>query len=82
VPASTRSGQWVWIAPAALLLFVVLWEMSLGDFDVLTILFGTGEAGYGQGFITAPTMGCLCYSAVMALGRRWRGRSPAAGRRV
>jgi len=72
IPASARTGRWAWIAPLGLLIYVILWEFTLGDFDVVTIMFGQGEAGYGQMFITAPLMACLCYSAVMALSMRWR----------
>jgi len=72
IPTAARTGRWVWIAPAGLLVWAILWEFSLGGFDVLTTTFGHGEAGYGQLFITAPLMACLCYSAVMALRMRWR----------
>jgi hypothetical protein len=75
VPRSAPTGRWVWVAPMGFLALVVLWEFSLGDFDVLTLLFGQGEAGWVQFFNTAPTMACLCYSAVMAVGVRWRNSS-------
>ena len=71
IPTAARTGRWVWIAPTGLLVWALLWEFSLGDFDVLTIMFGQGEAGYGQMFITAPLMACLCYSGVMALRVSW-----------
>jgi hypothetical protein len=64
-PALERSGRWVWIGPAGVLVCCVLWAMSLGDFDVLTLLFGTGEAGWVNGFITLPALGCCCYSVAL-----------------
>jgi hypothetical protein len=52
VPSSRQSGRWVWTGPAGLLLFAVVSEMPLGDFNVLTVLFGTGEGGWVHFLIT------------------------------
>jgi hypothetical protein len=82
VPAAARSGRWVWTVPVALSLLAVLYEMSLGDFDMPTVFFGIGEAGWGQFFITAPTMACICYSGAMACGYWWRGRTAGTGGRA
>ena len=69
-PVSTESGRWVWAGPVVLLVCGVLWEMSLRDFDILTVLFGTGEAGWANVLITSPALACCCYSVAM----EWRTR--------
>lgn len=74
IPKSTETGRWVWIGSVAFLLFCVISEMSIGDFDIVTLLFGTGESGWVSGFITSPTMASCFYSLAMAWqhGRRSR----------
>ena len=51
--------------PVGFLVFGVAWEMSVGDFHVLTLLFGTGEEGWVNVFVTLPTISCCCYSVML-----------------
>jgi hypothetical protein len=77
VPCSHRSGQWVWVAPTVWLMFVFSWEMSRGNFNALTVAFGTGEDGWGQFFITAPLLACISYSVVMRVRLSWHSTARA-----
>lgn len=77
LPASTESGRWVWTGPVGLLVLLALWEMCLGRFDIVTLWFGTGEAGWISTLVTSPTLSCCTYSLAMEWALRRRSRSSA-----
>jgi hypothetical protein len=78
LPASTGSGRWVWTGPVGLLVFCAAWEISTERFDIISLWFGMGEAGWIKALVTWPTLACCSYSAAMRWVRRRRNR-PAAG---
>jgi len=75
LPASTRSGRWVWTGPVGLLVLFAFWEICLGRFDIITLWFGTGEAGWISTLVTSPALACCTYSAAMEWALRRRNRS-------
>ncbi len=77
LPASTESGRWVWIAPVGLLVIGTAMEMRLSSFNLMSVWFGMGEAGWMKAFITWPTLACCTYSAAMEWARRRRNGSSA-----
>lgn len=68
IPGWTGSGKWVWIGPVGLLVFSALLEIFSGHFDIITLWFGRGEAGWVSAFVTCPALACCTYSVLMA----WR----------
>ncbi len=77
LPASTESGRWVWAAPVGLMLFCAIAEIAAGHFDIISLWFGMGEAGWITMLVTWPAVGCCTYSAAMEWARRRRHRSIA-----
>jgi hypothetical protein len=73
--ASVESGRWVWAGPVGLLVVYTFLEIGSGRFDIITLWFGKGEDGWIGVFVTAPALGCGCYSAAMEWARRRRNRS-------
>ena len=79
VPASKESGRWVWAGPVALMLFCAISEITAGHFDITSLWFGMGEAGWIKLFVTWPTLGCCTYSAAMQWARRTHSSPGAEG---
>lgn len=76
IPASAESGRWVWAGPVGLLVLCAVWEICVGRFDIVTLWFGTGEAGWISSLVTLPALGCCGYSAAMEMTRRMRNQRP------
>jgi hypothetical protein len=77
LPASAESGRWVWTGPVGLLVLSAVMEISGGRYDIITLWFGSGEAGWVCLFVTWPALACCTYSAAMEWARRRRNRSLA-----
>jgi hypothetical protein len=66
-------GRWIWIAPACLLMWGFLSELTIEPTRLIASVFtGDGpEAGYIMLFVTLPTVACCAYSlGVIARSRR------------
>jgi hypothetical protein len=80
-PRMARSGgAIVGIAPALVLIFALLIEFRMGNYEVGSYFIarpGMGGKGWGIIFLTIPAVGCCFYSLATALPKRfWRGGLP------